>query len=553
LAFLACICVHQGTGRAHKIPLSFLASDFIRNGKITHQKDKYEYKNQNEEMLDQSFSHENFRILLDVENRKGNYLEDKSFFEDNNLFSESRKLSNKIIEINKLIREEKAKLPAKHHRTPDDYNEVNKLEEQKENTKKVRDQKLDEILIKISTTINDDGFKLIIQKGIVKFGDQLYTAENTPENYFVLKQLQRNIYKIFNIKQSDRKKIISQIGLLLKDGFPKVILRTDISKFYESIPHRQLINKIEENSLLSYPSKKVIKDILNQYWKILVDEGVKNANDERIGIPRGIGISAFLSELYLKDLDNLIKSLPDITYFARYVDDIIVIFTPDNRHDVISTASYKSEVKRLIEKFSLKMNNDKTQVIDLRKANYQRRQTKTYNITYLGYKYFITYKKEKNDKGIDIIIRNPLIIRMSDNKFERYKAKIKAVFDQFNLDVIKYSSGVSKSNNKLVQRIKILTSNFRLFRRKDNVLIGIYFSNEFLTDDLQDLKALDKFLKSEIVRVTSNISAIAKNKLDKISFVNGFKNKNTLNLNFNDKNKRGAVNIDKISNVWKDI
>src|SRR5690606_21056168 len=123
---------------------------------------------------------------------------------------------------------------------------------------------------------NDENFKLIIQKGIVKFGDQLYIAENTPENYFILKQLQRNIYKTFNVKQSDRKELIAQLSLLLKDGFPKVILRTDISKFYESIPHTQLINKIDENSLLSFPSKKVIKQILNQYWTILVADGIKN-------------------------------------------------------------------------------------------------------------------------------------------------------------------------------------------------------------------------------------------------------------------------------------
>lgn len=504
-------------------------------------------------MLDQSFSYENFRILLDVENRQGNYLEDKSFFKDNDLFAESRNISNKIIDINKQIREEKKKLPAKHLRKSIDYIEVNKLEEHKEDIKKEREQKLEVILKKLSATINHESFRLKIKKGIIKFDAQLYTAENTPENYFVLKQLQRNIHKTFNVRQSERKNLVSQISLLLKDGFPKIILRTDISKFYESIPHRQLINKIEENSLLNFPSKKVIKDILNQYWKILVEEGKKNINDERIGIPRGIGISAFLSELYLKDLDSILKSLPNVTYYARYVDDIIIIFTPENRNETNTTTNYKSEVRKIIKKFSLKMNDDKTQAIDLRKANSLRNQTKTYSITYLGYKFLILYKKEKNNKGVDIILRKPLSVKMSDNKFDRYQSKIKTAFDQFIVDVTKYAPGVSKSNNKLVQRIKILTSNFRLYRRKDNVLIGIYFSNEFLTDDLQDLKALDAFLKAEIARVSSSLSNIAKKKLEELSFVDGFKNKHTLNFNFNDKIKRGAVNIDKIKNIWEGI
>ena len=486
-------------------------------------------------MLDQSFSFDNFRILLDVENRLGNYLEDKSFFKDNDLFSESRNLSNEIIELNKIIRDEKLKLPAIHQRKPEDYKEVDKLEKLKDEIKAQRENALEEILKGISAKINDENFKLIIQKGIVKFGDQLYTAENTPENFFVLKQLQRNIYKTFNVKQSDRKKLIAQLSLFLKDGFPKVILRTDISKFYESIPHKQLLNKIDENSLLSYPSKKVIKQILNQYWNILVADGVKNANDERIGLPRGIGISAFLSELYLKDLDSLLKSIPNVTYFARYVDDIIIIFTPDNRKETTPLTTYKSEVKRIIEKFSLKMNNRKTQIIDLKNG-----VTQNYNITYLGYKFSLSNQK-------------PLTIKMSDKKYNRYKSKIKISFDEFLSDEIKYTPNTNKANNKLVQRIKILTSNFRLYRRKDNVLIGIYFSNEFLTKELEDLEKLDKFLRSEIKRVSTSLSIISKKKLNTLSFTNGFNNKHTLNFNFNEKNKRGAVKIDKIINIWKDL
>ena len=90
-----------------------------------------------------------------------------------------------------------------------------------------------------------------------------------PENYFVTKQLQRNIYKTFKVKQACRKVIIEQLKLILDDGFPKIIIRTDIKKFYESIPHKELLQKIEENSLLSFPSKRMIKRVLNQYWGIL--------------------------------------------------------------------------------------------------------------------------------------------------------------------------------------------------------------------------------------------------------------------------------------------
>ena len=52
-------------------------------------------------MLDQSFSYENFRILLDVENRKGRYLEDKMFFESDMLLAA---LYKKLKQKNKVLR-----------------------------------------------------------------------------------------------------------------------------------------------------------------------------------------------------------------------------------------------------------------------------------------------------------------------------------------------------------------------------------------------------------------------------------------------------------------
>jgi hypothetical protein len=504
-------------------------------------------------MLDQSYSYENFRIILDVENRKGKYLEDSSFFNDSDLFEKSRSISDKIIEVNKSISDEYEKLQPKHLRKTDDYLEIEKLETTKLKLKEEREIALEEILREISAKVNSDDYKLLINKGLIKFGDQLYISEDIPENYFVQKQLQRNIHKTFDVKQADRKMIISQLKLLLSDNFPKVIIRTDISKFYESIPHKHLIDRIEENSLLSYPSKKIIKEILNQYWKILLNDGIKNINDERIGLPRGIGVSAFLSELYLKDFDKILKSLPNVIFYARYVDDIIIIITPNHRNEKLTSSQLKAEVKKIANRFNLKINEDKTQIIDLRKSNSQRKSSKMYPLTFLGYEFKISYRKSTNIKNKIQIEQLPLCVGMSSKKKQKLTDKIKTAFNQFDTDILKYAGAVSKSNNILVQRIKILTHNFRLYRRKDNILIGIYFSNEFLTDDLQDLIDLDDTLKSEIKRVSLKLSPIAENKLNGLSFKDGFVEKSTLNFNFNNISKRGVVNIEKIIKIWANL
>lgn len=505
-------------------------------------------------MLDQSFSYDNFRILLDVENRRGKYLQDKNIFDnDDDYFLESRKLTEKIIKLNREIRDSQKALSISSSPTEDEYKQHQELLDEKENIKEEREEKLEEALKKISLITNDDDFKLVIKKGTVKFGDQLYITENTVENYLVLKQLQRNIYKTFSVKQADRKLIISQIKLLLSESFPKVIVRTDISKFYESIPHKQLISKIEENSLLNNSSKRIIKSILNQYWNLLIADGIKNSTDERKGVPRGIGISAFLSELYLKDIDNIIKSIPNVIYYARYVDDIIIIISPPHRNEKKTADQYKKLIEKVVNKFHLEMNSNKTKVFDLRKANSERKTSIAYEITFLGYKFIKEFKKGKNKQEQDIITSKKLVVNMSDSKLNRFKNKINYAFNEFDVNIVKYIGRERSTNKLLIQRIKVLTNNFRLYRRKSNVLIGIYFSNEFLTEDLSDLKDLDLFLKSEINRLSSKLSPNTRLTLDKLSFIEGFRSKKTLNFNFNDKLLRGSINIDKILNIWHNL
>lgn len=501
-------------------------------------------------MLDQSFSYENFRIILDVENRKGRYLEDEKFFKTDDIFQDSRLITDKIIDINKVINEEYERLKKISSKTSEDFEKYDELLSLKEKLKEEREELRLGILSSLSEKTNSDDYRIQITKGQIKFNSQLYVAEDKPEHYFVLKQLQRNIYKTFKVKQADRKNIISQLKILFDDGFPKVIIRTDIKSFYESIPHKQLLSKIEENSLLSYPSKRIIKDILNQYWKILIADGVKKVTDERVGIPRGIGISAYLSELYMRDFDRKISTYDDVTYFSRYVDDIIIIITPKIRNENISTSKYKNEIKSILFKtLSLNLNIDKTFSIDLRKEKKERKSSIKYNLTYLGYQFIIGYEKKnetKDGKKKEWIEKLPLKILMSENKLVRYNNKIITAFESFAFEKIKYAGRENSINRLLLLRIKFLTNNFQLFRRKKNVFVGIYFSNEFLNTN-EDLKKLDKILRDEIQKIDTPNNAKLVEKLKKLSFEKGFTEKRFLNFNFK------SFQNSKVLGIWKKL
>lgn len=493
-------------------------------------------------MLDQSFSYENFRILLDVENRKGRYLEDKIFFESD-IFKKSREISDLIIKKNQEIRIETSKNKIIHNVDDRDFTVLNKLNEEKEKLKEEREKILEEILIEIASKTDVDNYELKINKGQVKWGSQLYEIEHNPENYFVTKQLQRNIYKTFKVKQASRKIIIDQLRLLLDDGFPKVIIRTDIKKFYESIPHKELLEKIEENSLLSYPSKKIIRSVLNQYWKLLITDGIKTENDERMGIPRGIGFSAYLSELYLRDFDNKIKSIENVTYYSRYVDDIIIILTPSHRNELKEKSLNKNDLKKILYGTSkLEINTSKTQIINLTKKNEERKINQSYLITYLGYKFKISFTK-KGDK----FSKDKIQISMSDEKHKRFKDKIDAAFSDYSTLIVKYSIEKNATERMLLKRIKFLTNNHQLFRRKSNVFIGIYFSNEFLTKPFLDLVELDKYLKTKILALPTSTNNKLIDKLKKLSFVEGFEKKTIVRFNTD------SFKNDKMLSIWKNL
>jgi len=495
-------------------------------------------------MLSQSFSYENFRNTLALENRPGRYLEDGNFFEGDDIFEKTREISKEIVNINRLTRSERLRISAILEPTAEDFEPLNILKKSKEYLQARREEVLEETLTEISALANQSDYRISLIKGKTKFGSQLYIHENLAVHHFVLKQLQRNIYKTFKVKQANRRDIVSQIKLLLDDGFPKVIVRTDISSFYESIDHEQLLSKIEQNSLLSYPSKKIIKDVLNQYWQTLIADGIKTVADVRRGVPRGFGISAYLSELYMRDFDRKMSRTPNVTYYARYVDDIIIVFTPESRTKNKTADSYKNQVKSLIvQSTQLVVNEDKTSVIDLLKENKDRKATINYKLTYLGYQFILGYKLNPTERTTK---RLPLVTKMSEKKFERYQSKISLAFNEYLRHSARYPGAESRANRMLLQRINFISNNFRLTSRKDNVFMGIYFSNEFLSTTT-DLKKLDEFLKTEIVRISKPTNVYLIGKLKDISFEQRFKEKKMMKFNL------VAFRNGKLLSIWKNI
>jgi hypothetical protein len=442
-------------------------------------------------MLDQSFSIQNLREIVDYENRKGLFLEGQ-------FFPEVEEITKKIKQRTEEIRQKKGTLNDLEYQT---------LCKLRDGLKEEKEKKLLEKLKEVSEKITSNQFKIELRRVDIENEKSLYIVKKTPENYFAFKQVQYNISRLYKVKQGNRFAIVSQVKQLLGDNFPKYVLRIDIKDFYESVPHQHLLDEINQDNLLSFLSKKLIREVLKDY---------SLKSESPIGIPRGVGISAYLCELFMRKIDFRIQLLPTVTYYARYVDDIIIIFTPVSSND---NQDYAMLVKEIIEPKGLTINTTKTYVADLRRG------TGPKQLEFLGYKFHFG---ELNQE---------IIVKLTDKKINKYKDRIVSMLNQYNAE-FKYNP--KRSRRLLLYRIKYLTGNTRLINNKNKVLIGIYFTHNLLTT-LEDLTTLDTYLQEKIDELI--VSEKLKNRLTAFRFEQGFSSKRFTHFS--------PKQITEILKVWK--
>jgi hypothetical protein len=482
-------------------------------------------------MLNQSFSFENFKIIHEIENRKGDYYND--FYSDEyhitTLLLKAKRRECKV-EKNKLVRDEAAYKLA--------FEQKQILEDSKENYLEID-------LNRFSDEVTNSGFNFELTPFIPEPGSKtIYTTRKDAVSFFAMKQLQYNIFRTFKVKQANRYQIIKQVKILLQDKFPKFIIRTDIRSFYENVPQYELLKLIENNSLLSPKSVSLIKNLLYNYNFLTNQLGVKEKL--RKGIPRGVGVSPFLAELYMRKIDEEIKNIESVTFYGRYVDDIIIFFTPKSKH---SSNNFLDKVKKIIEDKGLKIKDgsipaeiSKTHTIDLLNSN-----TRTYNINFLGYKFKIVNLEYKG-------------IELSDNKKDKYKERVTKSIDRY-LNEQKYNG--KEARKLLIHRLNYLTKNSRLHQPKKG-LIGIYYSNSLLESDCESLKELDLMLQDVIdVKLPVAHYPNLNQRLKKNSFSKGFNEKSFYNINGKKKNipdlrsakyKTAKIltnNFERIVEAWK--
>lgn len=199
----------------------------------------------------------------------------------------------------------------------------------------------------------------VVQWAILQILEPLWTPTFTNDTYACIRG--RGIHSLLHRLRADLRKD--------PDG-TRYCLKIDVRKFYPSINH----------DTLKMVVRKKIKDP-SVLW--LLDDIIESAD----GVPIGNYISQYFANLYLSELDHLVKEFVGVRYYYRYADDIVVL--SDSKQFLSSVLVY----------FNDYLNNDRQLTL---KGNYQIFPVESRGIDFIGY---VTYHdhslaRKRNKKAL---------------------------------------------------------------------------------------------------------------------------------------------------------
>ncbi len=258
----------------------------------------------------------------------------------------------------------------------------------------------------------------------------IYQIKDLP-TLLVVRKLRRNIQQVVELRQQGRKFIITNLTHLVSEGVPYRLYRLDVEAFYESFDSGAVVRKLEALPKLSPLSKKLLRSLFDSY----IASGGK-------GIPRGIALSATLSELMMKEFDDALKTHEGVHFFARYVDDILIITGgAENEREFLD------KLKRMLPA-KLSLNETKKRICTAPRFDRPAKKAcAILSFDYLGYQFSVsnpakasrTTKQQFRDVAIDI----------ASSKLAKIKTRIVRSFLSFN---------ANHDYPLLALRIKYLTS-----------------------------------------------------------------------------------------------
>jgi hypothetical protein len=292
----------------------------------------------------------------------------------------------------------------------------------------------------------------------------------------VVRKLRLNLKVCSPSLLESRIQIVRCLSLLLEEGVPYRVYRLDIRSFFESFNATHVLKSISDVRGLSPTSKSLIVNLL-----------ARHSDMGGTGIPRGLAISSTLSELLMNDFDARVQRASDTFFFARYVDDIIVVTSAREK-----ASDFVSKLHSWLPP-GLDLNPTKMEIADSGGRLEKIDSTKSpilLRFDYLGYGFTVRnpLKSEtKNLKGGDLT--REVEIDLATKKLKKIKTRLVRSFLEF-----------SKTSDwpLLKDRVAYLTQNFSVYNPKagGKKIAGIFYSYPMTREYSPGLKELDSFLRN---------------------------------------------------------
>ena len=199
----------------------------------------------------------------------------------------------------------------------------------------------------------------VVQWAIMQVLEPIWTPQFTADTHACIKG--RGIHSLHKKLRED---------LAADPEGTKYCFKLDVSKFYPSIDH----------DILKSVLRRKIKDPA-VLW--LLDSIIASAP----GVPIGNYISQYFANLYLSELDHLMKEVAGVRYYYRYADDIVVLAgDKPTLHGVCVFINHYLNTER---KLSMK-------------GNYQIFPVESRGIDFVGYVTYHTHSlaRKRNKKGL---------------------------------------------------------------------------------------------------------------------------------------------------------
>ncbi|QSX36735.1 antiviral reverse transcriptase Drt3a [Shewanella sedimentimangrovi] len=310
------------------------------------------------------------------------------------------------------------------------------------------------------------------------------------ESKLITNHMSSVLKNIHAAKQQNRASIVSNIIQIMDEDTEKYVYRYDIKRFYESIHPNLIYNKILDDHLISPKNKELIRLFLDA----IESHSIR-------GVGRGTSLSTALAEYYMKEMDKAIRDIEGVYYYARFVDDIIIV-------SYKKKVNFRSIIQDILPKpMELHESNNKCFEVNLDNTDQK-------EFSYLGYKFHANKKK-------------CIKVDLSDNKVKKIKFRLTKAFIEYskNMDI-----------NLLIKRIKYITGN-RFIELKNGLSFCVGLSASYSKINPENSTALvelDNYYKSLVfsrnsrvqkVLLRKGISLTRSNFIRNVSFTSSFKSK----------------------------